>query len=91
MKCDGLMEEQSVLNSEMSSNPGPTCSKLMRLGSPNRIVDDLDSKAVDLDRRITSIRISTIKIESTIGNSIENRSIFYLFLIKSIIFDLFID
>ena len=32
-------------------------SKLMRLGSPNRIDDDSDSKAVDFDRRITSIEI----------------------------------
>ena len=34
--------------------------KLMRLGLTNRIVDDSDSKAVDFDRLLTSIRISTI-------------------------------
>ena len=41
-------------------------SKLMRLGSPDRIVVDSDSKVVDFDRRITWLRILTIKIESTI-------------------------
>ena len=32
--------------------------KLMRLGSPNQIDNDSDSKAVDFDRRITSIRLN---------------------------------
>ena len=50
--------------------------KLMRLGSPNRINDDLDFKAIYIDHRLTSIRIPTIKIESTIANQIQNRSIF---------------
>ena len=32
--------------------------KLMRLGSPNRIDDDSDSKAVDFDRRLMLIRLN---------------------------------
>ena len=47
-------------------------SKLMRLGSPNQNDDDSDSKAIYIDRRISSIRIPTISIESTITISIQN-------------------
>ena len=54
-------------------------NKLMLLGSPNRIDDDSDSKAVDFDRRITTIRMSTISIESTIAISIQYRSIFDIY------------
>ena len=46
--------------------------KLMRLGSPNQInVVEWNLKS-EFDRRIMLIRISTIKIESTIGNLIQN-------------------
>ena len=38
--------------------------KLMQLGSPNRINDFESKSRSEFDRRLTSIRISTIKIES---------------------------
>ena len=47
-----------------------TAAKLKWLGSPNRIVVDSDFKTVYFDRRITSIRIPMILIESTISISI---------------------
>ena len=60
----------------------------MRLGSTNRIVDESDYKAVDFDRLITSIQISTIKIKLTIANLIQKRSIFDINQFKSIISDI---
>ena len=64
------------------------CTKLMRLGSPNRIDDDSDSKGIYIDRRLTPIRIPTIKIELTIPNLIQNQSIFDINQLKSIVFDI---
>ena len=45
-------------------------SKLMRLGSPNRIDDDSDSKAIYINRWISSIRYKLLESETTISNSI---------------------
>ena len=48
----------------------PPSTKLMRLGSPNRIDDDSDSKAIYIDRRIIINSDSNDLIESTITISI---------------------
>ena len=58
--------------------------KLLRLGIANPIVVVESNSDFKFDRRLTSIRISTIWIESTIAISIYNRSFFDIFSIKSI-------
>ena len=58
-----------------------TCGKLMRLGIANRIVVVKSNPKSEFHHRLMSIRISTIKIESTIAITIQNRSIFDLFFI----------
>ena len=63
--------------------------KLMPVGIANRIVVVESKSRSEFDRRLTSIQISLI--ESTIAIPIYNWSIFDIFLIKSIIIDLFID
>ena len=68
-----------VLVGLMGGGGGGQIIKLMWLGPTNPIVVDSDSKAVDFDRRITSIRISKIKIESTIAIFDINRSKIDLF------------
>ena len=50
--------------------------KLMRLGSPNQIDIVKSNLKSEFDCQIMLIRISTIKIESTIANLMQNRSIF---------------
>ena len=47
-------------------------SKLMRLGNPNQTEVVESNLKSEFDRRIMSIRISTIKLESKIANSILN-------------------
>ena len=44
--------------------------KLMRLGIPNRIIAVESKSRSKIDRRLTTIQIPTIKIESTIAISI---------------------
>ena len=58
------------------------CCKLMRLGLKNRIVDDLDFKPVDFDRRFRSSISVWFEIQWRI--QIDDRN----FNIKSIFFDL---
>ena len=62
------------LNAEDSSTAVPNehvvQTKLMRFEVPNRIIDDWDWDSKLIDRQLTSIRIPTIKMESTIVISI---------------------
>ena len=54
----------------------PLSPKLMRLGIANQIVVVKSNPKSEFDRRLMTIRIPTIKIESTIAMLIQNRSIF---------------
>ena len=63
-------------------------SKLMRLGIANWIVVVESNSDSKFDRRLTSIRISTILIESTIAIFDINRYKINLFSVKSIFFDI---